>query len=90
MEVRQWQRGKRKNLIRGVQKDTLRGLFDVKKIDRMPHALIREVCGVMKGGGGDERIEESILKRFGYTKRKVNNRTKRIYVGECMGNHSVG
>ena len=35
--------------IRGVQMDILRGLQRIKRIDKIENALIRELCGVMKG-----------------------------------------
>ena len=39
----------------------------------------------------DERIYEGVLRLFGHVKRMKTERTvKRVYVGECTGNHSVG
>ena len=44
--------------------DSLRGLMGIRRMDRVPNAWIREVCGVRKGL--DERIDESILWWFGH------------------------
>ena len=38
--------------------------------------------------GLDERIEEGILRWFDHVER--DRISKRIYVGECAGSHSVG
>ena len=38
--------------------DNLRGLLGIKRMDRVPNAQIRELCGVRKGL--DERIDEAI------------------------------
>ena len=38
--------------------------------------------------GLDERIDEGILQWFGHVDR--DRITKRVYVGECAGRHSVG
>ena len=35
--------------IRAVQMDNLRGLLGIKRMDRVPSAQIRELCGVTKG-----------------------------------------
>ena len=38
----------------------------------------------------DERIDEGVLRWFGYVERMQNNRiAKRVYVGECAGSRSV-
>ena len=41
--------------IRAVQIDKIRSLLGIRRIDRVPNALIREMCGMAKGG--DERID---------------------------------
>ena len=46
--------------IRGVQMDYLKGLLDVRRVDRIPNAWIREFCWVKKGL--DERIDEGVLR----------------------------
>ena len=39
----------------------------------------------------DERIDEGVLWCFGHVDRMESDRiTKRVYVGECAGSHSVG
>ena len=69
--------------------DNLRGLIGIRRMDRVPNALIRELCGETKGV--NERIDEGILRWFGHLKRMENDRyAKRVYVGECAGNRLVG
>ena len=46
-------REKEKSRIRAVQ---ILVLLDIRRMDKMPNALIRELCGVMKEL--DERIDE--------------------------------
>ena len=59
------------------------------RMDRVPNAWIRELHGVRKGL--DERIDQGILWWFGHVERKERDRiTKRVYVGEYAGSHSVG
>ena len=66
----------------------LRGLLCIRKMDKVPNALIRQLCWVTKGI--DEKIDEGILLWFGYVKIIENDRiAMRFYVGECAGNHSV-
>ena len=33
----------------GVQMDNLRGLLGIRRMDKVPNARIRELCGVKKG-----------------------------------------
>ena len=39
--------------------DNIRGLRGIRRMDRVPYAWIRELCGVRKGL--DERIDEGVL-----------------------------
>ena len=48
-------REKVRSRIRAVQMDSLRGLLGIRRIDKVPNARIRELCGVTKGV--DERID---------------------------------
>ena len=41
--------------IRAVQMDNLRGLLGIRRMDRVPNARIRELCGVTK------RVDERIV-----------------------------
>ena len=76
-------------MIRYVQMNNLRGLLDIKRMDRVQNVRIRELCMVVKGVG--ERIDESILRRFGHIERMENDRiAKRVYVGECVSSRLVG
>ena len=70
--------------IRAVQMDNLRGFLGIRRMDIVPNALIRELCGVTKGV--NERIDEGVLRWFGHVKR-IN---KRVYVGECASSRSLG
>ena len=39
----------------------------------------------------DERIDEGVVRWFGHVERMKRDRiAKRVYVGECVGSHSVG
>ena len=69
--------------------DNLRGLLGIRRIDRVPNAWIRQLCGVRKGL--DERIDEFILQWFGHVERmKRDTITKTVYGGECAGTRSGG
>ena len=39
--------------------DNLRGFLGLRRMNRIPNARIKELCGVRKGL--DERIDESVL-----------------------------
>ena len=39
--------------------DNIRGLLDIRKMDRVLNAQVREFCRLMKGV--DERIDEGVL-----------------------------
>ena len=66
--------------------DNLRGLLGIRRNDRFPNARIRELCGVRKGL--DERIDEGVLRWFGYV--EWDRIAKRVYVGVCAGSCLVG
>ena len=68
--------------IRAVQMDSLRGLLDIRRMDRVPNTRIRELCGVMKGL--DERIDEGVLRWFVHVERMESDRAKRVYVGDVL------
>ena len=57
-ETRLWKE-KERSRVRAVRMDNLRGLLDIGRMDRVPNARIRELCGVRKGL--DERIDEGVL-----------------------------
>ena len=44
--------------------DNLRGLLDVRRMDRVPNARIRQLCGVTKCA--DEKIDDGLLRWFGH------------------------
>ena len=70
---------KEKRRVRCKQMDNLKGLLGISKMDRVPNARIRELCGVTKGV--DERIDEGVLQLFGQVERMERDRiTKRVYV----------
>ena len=75
--------------IRTVHMDNLRGLLGIRRLDKVPNARLRQLCGVTKGV--DEKIDEGVLRWCGYVERMENDRiAKRVYVGECAGSRSVG
>ena len=76
--------------ITAVQMDNLRGLLDIRRMNKAKNARIRELCVVTKEVV-EERIDEGALWWFGYVERMENDRiAKRVYVGECVGSCSVG
>ena len=58
---------KERSRIRTVQVDNLRGFLGIRRMDRLPNARIRELCGVTKGV--DEKIDEFVLRWFGHVER---------------------
>ena len=50
----------------------LKGLLGVRRIDMVPNAGIRELCGVRMGL--DERIDETVLRWFGYVEKMERDR----------------
>ena len=65
--------------LRAVQMDNLRGLLSIRRMDRVPNARIRDLCGVKKGL--DERIDEGVLLWFDHVERMESDRiAKRVYV----------
>ena len=80
---------KEKSRIWAVRMDNLRGLLGIRRMDKVPNAQIRQLCGVTKGM--DEKIDEGVLRWFGHVQRMENNKTaKRVCVGDCAGSLSVG
>ena len=53
--------------MKAVQMDNLRGFLGIRRMDRIPNAQIRELCGVRKGLA--ERIAEGVLRWFGHVER---------------------
>ena len=51
---------KERSRDRVVQMDNVRGLLGISRMDRVPNARIRELCGVKKCL--DERIDEGVLR----------------------------
>ena len=52
-------REKERSRISAVQMDNLRGLLCIRRMDKVPNARIRKLCGVTKGI--DEKIGEGFL-----------------------------
>ena len=68
--------------------DNLRGLLCIRRMDKVPNARIRQLCGVTKGV--NEKIEESIFRWFGNVERMKNDSiVKGVYLGECAASHTV-
>ena len=53
-----WKENERSR-VRAVQMDILKGLLDIRRMDRVPNAQIRELCGVRKVLV--EMIDEGVL-----------------------------
>ena len=82
-------REKERSRIRAEQLDNLRGWVGIRRMDKVQHAWIRQLCIVTKGV--NEKIDECVLRWFGHEERMENNRiAKRVYVGDCVGSRSVG
>ena len=52
-------REKERSRIRAVQINKLRGLLGIRRMDEVPNACIRQLCGVTKGI--NEKIGEGFL-----------------------------
>ena len=53
--------------VRAVQMDNLRRLLGIRRMDKVPNARVREFCLVKKYL--DEKIDEGVLRWFGYVER---------------------
>ena len=85
-EIMLWK--EERSSIRAVHMDNLRGLFGIWRMNRVLNARVRELCGVTKGV--DERVDEGVLRWFGYEERMERDRIgKRVYVVKCAGSRSV-
>ena len=52
-------REKDRSRIWAVQMDDLRGLLGIRRMDKVPNARIRQLCGVSKGV--NEKTDEGVL-----------------------------
>ena len=52
-------REKERSRIRAVQMDNLRSVLGIRRMDKVPNAPIRQLCGVTKDV--DEKIEEGVF-----------------------------
>ena len=55
--------------------ENLRELLGIRRMDRVPNARVRELCGVRKGLG--ERIDEGILWWFSHVERMERDKITR-------------
>ena len=70
---------KEKSRIRPVQMDNFRGLFVIRRMDRVLSLRIRELCRVTKSI--NKRIHEGVLRWFCHVESMEKDRIgKRIYV----------
>ena len=60
-----------KSRIRAVQMNKIISLLGIRRMDRVPNARIRELCGMAKGV--DERIKEDVLHWFSHVERMEND-----------------
>ena len=65
-------RQKERSRVRSVHMDNFRVLLGIRRMDRIPNARMRELCGLRKGL--DERIDEGILQQFGHVERMERDR----------------
>ena len=80
---------KERSRIRAIQIDNLRGLLGIRRMDKVPNARIKKLCGETKGV--DEKIDEGVLRWSGHVEKMENDRIgKRVYIIECTGSRSVG
>ena len=57
---------------------SLRGLLGIRRMDRVPNARIRELCGVKNGL--DERVNEGVLRWFCHVERMERGMTvKKVF-----------
>ena len=83
-----WKKEERSR-IRAVQMDKIRSLLGIRRMDRVPNARIRELCGMAKGV--DERIKEDVLNWFSHVERMENDIiAKSLYIGEFASSSSTG
>ena len=69
--------------------DKIRSLLGIRRMDRVPNARIRELCGMAKGM--IERTEEDVLHWFSHAERMENDRNaKKLFVGEFVSSRSAG
>ena len=52
--------------------DNPRGLLGIRKMDKALNALIRQLCGVMKGV--NEKIDEDVFQWFDHVERMEDDR----------------
>ena len=52
----------KKSRIRAVQMDYLRGLLNIRRMDKVPNSRLRELCGASKEV--DEKIDKGVLHWF--------------------------
>ena len=76
---------KERSRIWAIQMDILRDFLDIRRMDRVPIARIRELCGVTKEVHG--RTNEGVLIMEGMENERI---PKKVYIGECAGSCSVG
>ena len=62
-----WRENERSR-IRNLKMEDLRGLLGISRMDKVPNAQLRELCGVMKGL--EERIDEGLLRWFDHMERR--------------------
>ena len=60
-------REKKWSRIRAVQKDNLRSLLGIRRMNKVLNARIRLLCGVTKGV--EEKIDEGVLRWLGHVER---------------------
>ena len=64
--------------------NNLRGLLDIRRMDRVLSAQIRVLCGVKKGV--NEGLDKSVLQWFSHIERMGNDTIAKrgVYAGSCL------
>ena len=62
---------KERSIVRAVQMNIFRGLLGIRRMDKVPNARIRQLCGGTKGV--DENIDEVVLRWLGHVERREND-----------------
>ena len=65
-------RKKDRSIVMAVQMDNLRGVLGIRRMGKVLNAGIRQLCGVTNGV--DKKIDEGVLRWFGYVERMENGR----------------
>ena len=73
-------REKEKSRISSVQRDNLRGLLGIRRMDKGTNSRIRQLCRLTKVV--DEKLDEGVLRWFGLVERMETDKiANMVYIG---------